>query len=197
VTTTIALTQGKIARVSEEDYDNLLSIGTWCYSKHEYAVHYARCEDGRRTTISMHRVIMARMLGHAIPNGLTVDHIDQNRTHNVRTNLRLATPTQQQSNRTFDETPTGLKGVTEEPSGRFRARLRYDYGRSLHLGIYDDPDFAGLLYDAAAQWFHADFASPNSETPIPLQVLTILRDHIQRSPEALAYLKRVGRPLLS
>lgn len=193
MTKTIPLTKGRVALVSDEDYEYLVSLGSWCFSNAAYAVHFHRTEEGCRQTWSMHRVIYARILGHAIPPGLTVDHIDNNRLNNTRPNLRLANATQQQSNRKFKNLPSGFKGVTEEPNGKFRARIRYDYSKSLHLGIFNDPAFAAMLYDAAAHLFHGEFASPNSDTPPSPEALAILRERIQSNPEAVAFLNRVGR----
>ena len=58
----IPLTQGRVARVDDEDYAFLLDMGTWCYSTSGYALHYGRKEDGSRTTVSQHRTVIRRRL---------------------------------------------------------------------------------------------------------------------------------------
>ncbi|MBZ0300295.1 MAG: HNH endonuclease [Anaerolineae bacterium] len=196
MTTTIALTQGKIARVSEEDLEYLLSIGSWCWSNTGYAVHFHRSDDGRRQTWSMHRLVMARVLGHPVPTNLVVDHVDHDRLNNTRANLRIADRSQNQANRSLNEDSTvGYKGVS--PDGyKFRARIRYDRGHSLHLGEYNDPELAALVYDAATRLLNAEFGHPNfPDRPTPSAAQAILGDRLQRNPEALAYLKRLGRSL--
>ncbi len=189
----IPLSKGQFALVSDEDHAYLLSVGSWCFSNSAYAVHYHRTEDGFRQTWSMHRVVMARMLGRPIPEGMTVDHIDKNRIHNTRANLRLANHMQQQANRAYAHTSSGYKGVTED-GRKFRARIRYDRGKSLSLGSYDDPAFAAMLYDAAALLLFEDFSSLNfPDIPTPPEVETLLQARLLRSPETLKFLRRGGR----
>ena len=101
------------------------------------------------------------------PEGMIVDHIDQNPLNNRRSNLRLATPAQNVANtgarqRTRDGTPTsGFKGVSLcRRSGRFRAQVFVE-GKSRSLGYFDSPDLAARAYDRAAEAEWGEFAVLN------------------------------------
>lgn len=197
----IPLTKGMTAQVDAIDHDFLLDLSpTWCYSNAGYAVAYVTKPDGTRTTRSMHRAIMERILGHPIPPNLVVDHISAPRTgllariDNRRDNLRLAERSQNQANKGIQKnTPFGLKGVTLQ-GNRFRARIKFDRGKQLHLGLFDDPELAGRVYDAASRWLNQEFAGLNfpDEDTTP-GILAIVRRYIERNDDAVAYLRRAGQ----
>lgn len=96
----ISLTKGHVALVDDVDYPWLSNM-RWCSSSDGYATNYYTDEHGRRHRRGMHRIIMAHMLSGPIPRNLTVDHIDRNRLNNTRSNLRLATRTQNQANKGY------------------------------------------------------------------------------------------------
>jgi hypothetical protein len=83
--------EGKYAEVDTADYE-LVSKYSWHY-RDGYAVAKTRLPDGRRVTIQMHRLIM----GTTDPF-ILVDHKDQNRLNNVRSNLREVTPKENANN---------------------------------------------------------------------------------------------------
>lgn len=141
---TIPLTQGYSACIDDRDYAAITAIGKWCYAA-GYAVHYYIDDEGRRKRLYMHRVIMQRVLGHAIPAGLQVDHINAHRLDNQRENLRLATRSQNQAAKGVQVNSTsGFKGVTYR-QGRYDVRLRY-YGERFSLGRYDSLEVAHAVY---------------------------------------------------
>jgi hypothetical protein len=193
MTQSIPLTKGKIALVSDEDYEYLLGIGSWCYSNVGYAVHFERDDDGCRHTISMHRLIMARVLGQPVPTHLVVDHIDRNRLNNTRANLRTATRSQNQANRSLNaDSVTRFKGISPE-GYKFRVRIRFDRRMRLHLGSYYDATFAAHLYDAAAMLLNGDFAATNFPgAPILPDVQAIVDHYVAQNPDAVAFLKNRG-----
>ncbi len=82
---------GKYAEVDTEDYE-LVSKYSWHY-RDGYAVTKTRLPNGKRVTIQMHRLIT----GTTDPF-ILVDHRDQNRLNNVRSNLREVTPKQNANN---------------------------------------------------------------------------------------------------
>src|SRR5208337_4201723 len=85
----IPLTQGKVTIVDAADYE-WLSQWHWSSKKDSTGNHYAV-----RSKISMHRAILGLGLG----DPRKVDHLDGNGLHNWRSNLRLATNSQNQMNR--------------------------------------------------------------------------------------------------
>lgn len=155
----IPLTKGQQALVDGGDYDRLMGIGRWCYSKSGYAVHYYVDEHGRRKTLYMHRVILTRALEKAGP-GMQVDHINHNKIDNRRANLRLATRQQNQAHkRKRSDSTSPFKGVTRN-TGRWEARIKYGNQR-INLGRFKCPEEAAKTYDAASLMLYGDFAGTN------------------------------------
>jgi hypothetical protein len=161
----IPLSQGYAALVDDEDYE-WLSHYRWRYNSKGYAVHYTRV-NGERKTVFMHRLILDA------PRGLQVDHINRDRLDNRRANLRFATRSQNQANKERQKNNTsGYKGVNWH-AGRWAARIRVNR-RRVHLGQYDDPETAALVYDAAARRFYQEFAGlnfPQRATPPEIEHL--------------------------
>jgi hypothetical protein len=112
------------------------------------------------------------------PRGRYVDHIDNNKLNNTRSNLRLCTGSQNQANRRLHRnSSTGFKGVTRR-GNRWHARIEV-HGKSIHLGYHDDAFQASLIYDHAARRYFGDFARLNHP----------------RSPRMEAYEQRLDRIL--
>jgi len=92
---TIPLTQGKVALVDDEDYEELMKH-KW-YASHEgngwYAKRKGPRHGGRQTMIYMHRALMAG------DSPLEVDHINGDGLDNRRANLRLVTKSGNARNR--------------------------------------------------------------------------------------------------
>lgn len=65
---------------------------TWTYGHMNSEGYMVIGIDGR--TYKVHRLVYETWVGPII-DGYTIDHIDRNRTNNVVSNLRLATPRQQ------------------------------------------------------------------------------------------------------
>lgn len=113
-------------------------------------------------TVSMHRVVMERVLGYSLPIGATVDHINGNKIDNRRENLRLATHSQNNANRPKGKNnTTGFKGVYAD-GDRYRARIRVNK-RLLHLGRFDTPEDAHSAYVNAAEKHFGEFAHNGEE----------------------------------
>lgn len=88
---TIELTQGQVTLVDDEDYE-WLNQWKWYANKAPYGFyamrHSLKIEGRPRDDISMHRIIIMAQKGEQ------VDHKDGNRLNNCRSNLRLATVSQ-------------------------------------------------------------------------------------------------------
>lgn len=105
-----------------------------------------------KKTISLHREIMGNPIG-------MIDHINGNPLDNRKCNLRLATPSQNQMNRSIGK--KGFKGVTKDEFGRYRVRITKD-GKMIEGGRrYDSFDEAIKRYNELADEFHGEFASKN------------------------------------
>lgn len=126
----IELTQGQSCIL--DDGDAYLIRGfKWHAHRNKYTYYAEACvwRDGKPKTIKMHRLIT-----HA-GDGEEVDHINRNGLDNRRSNLRIATPTQQRLNtRMFRHNTSGIRGVSfHKATGKWQAF----YGPSKYLGLFD------------------------------------------------------------
>jgi hypothetical protein len=158
----IPLTQGQVAIVDDVDAD--LANVKWCAQKnHKSNVFYAsrgiKTPRGQRLE-QMHRVILERMIGRPLCKGEIVDHVDENGTRNVRSNLRLANHKQNMRNRgAYSVNSSGFKGIGwDKQNKKWRARIRAN-GKLIHLGLFDDPAKAHAAYCEAARKYHGQFAN--------------------------------------
>lgn len=156
----IQLTKGYAAEVDPEDYA-YLSQWKWQYGANGYAVRddYLGKIDGRyaHRTVLMHRVLLDA------PNGMDVDHINRDKLDNRRSNLRIATRSQNRANvgkckRLNSELPTG---VTYNPSLRSRqpymARIGKG-GKSYFLGNFYNVQEAADAYNAKKRELYGEFS---------------------------------------
>ena len=170
---TVPLSQGYFAIIDDQDFARV-SRFKW-YAKvmrrkdgsvrNVYAAQNVR-RDGERTTEKLHRFIM----GVTDPK-IQIDHIDGTGTNCQRSNLRIATITENNRNvRLRVNSTTGLKGVTfHKQRGKFGAQIKGD-GKHRYLGLFASKYAAALAYDEAALELHGDFALTN-------QMLGLLPKH--------------------
>ena len=83
-----------------------------------------------------------------------VDHINGDRADNRWSNLRPATPAENQQNqrRARSNSQTGLLGVCRYRK-RFMAQIKVD-GRRIYLGLFDTPEQAHAAYIAVKRRIH-------------------------------------------
>lgn len=118
-----------------------------------YARAKFRDAEGRRKSISMHRLIMAA------PPGSIVDHVSGDTRVNKRVNLRIATVSQNRANsKMVVGTSSGYKGVRKMPSGRWKAGITANHVWH-YLGTFDTPIEAHAAYVTAAQQHFGEFAN--------------------------------------
>lgn len=121
-------------------------------------LHYVHAWHGRQH-LYMHRLIMAA------PKGKHVDHEDGDGFNNQRSNLRLATPSQNHANAGPNIRAAGkssrFKGVYwDARRSRWAATIHVD-GKTSALGRYSDEQAAAAAYDRAAVTAWGEFAKPN------------------------------------
>jgi hypothetical protein len=145
---TITLTQGKVALVDDDLYDELMKFRwyAWQSDKTFYALRNLPRQKVhgkvRRTApINMHHEVF-RLCGK--PATKTIDHKNRNGLDNQRRNLRAATTTEQNRNQGKRVTNTsGYIGVTWCKQLRtWKAQARI-HGKNKHLGYFDNPRLAG------------------------------------------------------
>ena len=142
----IPLTQGEVAMVDAEDYEEL-SRYKWYVTRHS-GNKYA-CRRGK--TILMHRVIMKAR------KGMVVDHIDGNGLNNRRCNLRVCTRAQNACNRRPTGSRSGFRGVEQKGNGRYVAVVGHQRKRN-RAGVFSDPVEAARARDRLARQLHGEYA---------------------------------------
>jgi len=152
----IGLTQGKVAMVDAEDYEHL-SLHAWCAAKAKSGKFYAVRTDTsgpKRKVVYMHCELVPA------PQGMDRDHRNGDTLDNRKQNLRVATRSQNCSNRGLTSAnSSGFKGVTWK-GGKHQlwvARITKS-GKVHHLGYFSTPEAAHGAYIQAARRLHGVFA---------------------------------------
>lgn len=152
----IPLTQGKFALVDDEDYDALVSMGSWYFNAQGYA---AREDD--RLGVRMHRLLLG-----ASPSQ-EVDHVNGNKLDNRKSNLRFCSHAENGRNRGPNlNSRSGIKGVTWcKSTGSWSAEIS-KLGKKARLGRFSCPLEAADAYDQAALGLFGEFAWLNNLTEL-------------------------------
>ena len=159
MTREISLTQGKVALISDEDYEKV-SAYRWYANGYKrgrywYAVHNEGQHPNLKATL-LHRFILDA------PKGMVVDHINGNGLDCRRENMRLCTNTENIRN----QKPRRLgeyKGVQRRGRG-WDALITVNY-KVVSLGRFASEEAAARAYDAAAKKYHGEFARLNFPEP--------------------------------
>lgn len=153
----IKLTKGQVALVDDSDFE-YLNQWKWCARKHRntfYAQRSLPRVNGKQETVQMHRFI----LGLTDPKVLT-DHKDWNGLNNQRSNLRVATVSQNNANKKPKGTSKYM-GVSLLSRDNVWVANLYKNGKHYWLGRYNTEKEAALAYDEAAKKYHGEFANIN------------------------------------
>lgn len=158
----IQLTQGKVTFVDDEDYEYLsqFSWHTLNNGYTSYAVRKLSPKKGekKRKVILMHREILGN------DSCDTVDHIDGNGLNNTKSNIRIATFSQNSANSKKTKGISKYKGVTWlKKNKKWRAEITIK-GKSKHLGCFTCEEDAAEAYNQAALMVHCEFAKLNLVT---------------------------------
>jgi len=120
------------------------------------------------TTIGRKRVPMHIILTNP-EHGELVDHINRIKTDNRRCNLRIVCRMGNSANIGLqNNNKSGAKGVRILPTGKYKARIGYDY-RTIELGTFDTYEEAAQAYDEAAYHYFGDCACTNKMIQKELQ----------------------------
>lgn len=147
----IPLAHGKIAVIDSDDED--LASVVWSLNGNGYAI--------RQGWPAIHRIILSRKLGRDLLSTEWVDHIDRNKLNNSRSNLRLATCSQNNCNsRKRKGSYSIYKGVVKTSDG-YRVTIRINK-RTIYIGLYHTEEVAADAYDKAAIEAYGEFALTNA-----------------------------------
>lgn len=134
--------------VDDSDYDWLREY-KWVIKN-----GYAATKVGRHYSF-MHRMIM----GVLPKEDVIVDHIDNNKHNNQRSNLRVCNRYQNQQNRKTNKNNTLPKGVRRLPSGRYNVRVQA-FGERYIVGTFDSLEEAIAERNRVAKHMHGEFMNP-------------------------------------
>lgn len=150
----ITLSCGELTEVDDKDSD--LRAFPWRLHPHGYVVRGMRV-DGKYINIRLHRVVAERM-GLKIESCL-VDHKNRDKLDNRRSNLRLATNSQNGANSANAD--GSYKGVSWS-QGRmlWQAYIKVNY-RQESLGYFETITEAAQAYNEAAKFYFGEFAYLN------------------------------------
>jgi hypothetical protein len=152
---TIELTQGQHTVVDDEDYERL-AAHKWSAQHSRNTVYAVRRGTSSGSLIMMHREIL-----HLEHTTARIDHRDRDGLNNQKSNLRIATQSQNQQNAVRSKPAlSGYRGVQQTRGGRWTARATLN-GVTRHLGTYDTPEQAALAFDAYWRASGSEFATLN------------------------------------
>lgn len=150
----IPLTQGKTTVIDFDDFENLRGVKWYAY-KGRYTFY------ARRHIIKGKNRVLQSLHHFLIPGAARVDHIDGDGLNNRQSNLRKATPRQnQQGRRHKNLTATSqFRGVHRQDQ-KWIAEIKVRQ-KNKYLGIFGSEIDAAKAYDAAARKHFGEFATCN------------------------------------
>lgn len=161
----IPLTKGYVAIVDDEDAD--LAQHSWNSNpsrsgKIVYAQRTVYVFDGQKrkhTTVSLHRMVMERVLGRSLTKSDLIDHVHGIGIDCRRKELRLCSRSQNSWNSgKRPNNTTGYKGVsyTERYKHPYIAYFRY-LGKRITIGRFDTVEEAYAAYCETVKQYHGEF----------------------------------------
>jgi hypothetical protein len=154
----IPLGENEFAVVDQKDYYRVAKFH-WClagYGKKVYVTRSYRIGLEQTKSVRMHREIMQP------PEGVLVDHKNGDTLDNRRSNLRLATHTQNMQNRRKRKnTASKYVGMwRDKERNQWAVRLTFNK-KKIWLGRFDSEIEAAKAYDRAAKKYFGEFARLN------------------------------------
>lgn len=142
-----------------DDIDSDLLIYSWSESSgRKYA---SNSINGR--WCYLHTLIMERVLGRKLNRGEVVDHINGQPLDNRRSNLRIATDSQNKANSKKRNGANKYRGVypSNHKAKPFRACITAD-GKQRTIGYFETEEEAAQARDRVAQEVWGEFARLNN-----------------------------------
>lgn len=152
----IQLTKGKIALVDDEDYEKINSLKWYANGNSKYGRYYAARRINNKN-ILMHRFIM-----NCNDVEILIDHADGNTLNNCKSNLRIATRSQNNQNlyRKNPKNKSGFRGVhlklDKKRPNPWRAQIRIN-GKLRTIGHFKTAEEAAKAFDKSAKQLFGQF----------------------------------------
>lgn len=146
----VPLTHGYEAIIDAADVPLVDGVSWFARIKPRTVYALSNTPRPKRRMVRLHRIIMGE------PDGLEIDHIDGDGLNNRRSNLRVATSSQNKHNmRAHTDSRSGFKGVTWT-RGKWLAQIGLN-GKNRGIGYFDTPEAAHAAYCAASAKLHGEF----------------------------------------
>lgn len=146
----IKLTQNQYTIVDDEDFEKLNQFKWYAHKiRKNYYAERKITLNGKKFTIRMHRQLIPCC------EGKQPDHKNRNSLDNRKSNLRIATHSQNSQNRSMHKNnKSGVKGVSWDKNGnKWRALITVDK-RKIQLGQFTNLQEAiNIRRNAALQYF--------------------------------------------
>jgi hypothetical protein len=151
----IPLTQGKFAKIDNEDYD-LIKNHKWCYNK-GYAKTAITLSNGKQKLLSMHRVILG-----LTDSKIQCDHINHDGLDNTKKNLRPCTHQQSHMNKSSAKNSSSkYLGVSwHKNKDKWQSSIMFN-NKQIHIGIFHNEEEAAKAYNNKAKELFGEFANLN------------------------------------
>ena len=101
--------------------------------------------NGNKKTLSVHRLVAETYCIKKKETHTEIDHIDNNRSNNNKSNLRFIDKSGNNRN-TNRYNKTGFRGITELKNKKYKAVIRINRIKT-HLGVFDNPQEANAKYE--------------------------------------------------
>lgn len=156
----IPLTHEKFAQVDDDDFEYLNQF-KW-YAKKGKKTYYAARTGSMKNKVAGKNIFMHREIIKLTDSKIFGEHKDHNGLNNQRNNLREATCSENNKNKSSCGKYAFL-GVSEKKVGKYsycRATIKAN-GKYIHLGYFKTEIEAALKYNEAAKIYHKEFANLN------------------------------------
>lgn len=153
----IPLTQRLVALVDKNDYE---LVKEYSWQAHKRNNTWYAVSGSPYSLVYMHRLILGLKTG----DEREADHKNSNGLDNRRSNIRIATRSQNSANkpkRDGDYSSTHKGVYFAKDRNKWRASITVDY-KTIRLGSFDTEIEAAQAYDTAAKEHFGEFAQSNT-----------------------------------